>query len=263
METKEIFARRIVELRTEKGLGQSQLAALVGVSKTSANLYESASRVPDIQVLARYARVLGVTSDYLLGLSDNRTADAAAIGDRTGLNDDAIECLEMYARCKEIFAEMTRYDIDHAQRLLTDYLTDRSADEKEKEFRDMYGELYDALKVLSVKSHESSMGNLILGTSDFMPMIHNAINYILCDVEFLSRLGLYLFAVRGTGRPPENLDRIEDLMNELLAFNYADKFGIYDPDFLDRNRLLYLEDTLKDMRKRIIKQQEDTNAEEN
>ena len=70
METKEIFAQRIVELRTEKGLGQSHLAALVGVSKTSANLYESASSVPDIQVLARYAKVYRI-EDISLVLSTN------------------------------------------------------------------------------------------------------------------------------------------------------------------------------------------------
>ena len=93
MDTKEIFAQRVIELRKEKGINQAQLAERVGVSKTSANLYESATRVPDIQVLARYAKELEVTSDYLLGLSDNRTAETAAIGDKLGLSDEAIKQL--------------------------------------------------------------------------------------------------------------------------------------------------------------------------
>lgn len=94
MDTKEIFAQRVIELRKEKGINQAQLAERVGVSKTSANLYESATRVPDIQVLARYAKELEVTSDYLIGLSDNRTAETAAIGDKLGLSDNAIIVLK-------------------------------------------------------------------------------------------------------------------------------------------------------------------------
>ena len=90
------FGERLKQLRREKNLTQAQLAERVGVSKTSANLYESATRVPDIQVLARYAKELEVTSDYLLGLSDNRTQETAAIGDKLGLNDESIEHLIKY-----------------------------------------------------------------------------------------------------------------------------------------------------------------------
>lgn len=72
METKQIFATRTKTLRKERGLSQTELAAALDISRTSVNLYESASRVPDITALARYASFFSVTSDYLLGLSDNR-----------------------------------------------------------------------------------------------------------------------------------------------------------------------------------------------
>ncbi len=80
MEVKKVFAQRIIELRKEKGLTQGGLARKVDVSKTSANLYESATRVPDIQVLARYAKELGVTSDYLLGLTDKQQPGMTLVG---------------------------------------------------------------------------------------------------------------------------------------------------------------------------------------
>ena len=73
IETKQIFATRTKTLRKERGLSQTELAAALDISRTSVNLYESASRVPDITVLARYASFFSVTSDYLLGLSENRT----------------------------------------------------------------------------------------------------------------------------------------------------------------------------------------------
>lgn len=73
IETKQIFATRTKTLRKERGLSQTELAAALDISRTSVNLYESASRVPDITALARYASFFSVTSDYLLGLSENRT----------------------------------------------------------------------------------------------------------------------------------------------------------------------------------------------
>lgn len=73
VETKQIFATRTKTLRKERGLSQAELAAELDISRTSVNLYESASRVPDITALARYASFFSVTSDYLLGLSENRT----------------------------------------------------------------------------------------------------------------------------------------------------------------------------------------------
>lgn len=72
METKQIFAARITTLRKERGLTQEELAAELNMSHTSVSLYENAQRRIDITVLARYASFFSVTSDYLLGLSNNR-----------------------------------------------------------------------------------------------------------------------------------------------------------------------------------------------
>lgn len=70
-----IFARRVVELRKEKKLTQAQLADMVGVAKTSLCFYEQAERIPDLQVLVKFTRALGVTSDYLIGITDNRKGE--------------------------------------------------------------------------------------------------------------------------------------------------------------------------------------------
>ena len=94
MDTKQFFGKRTSELRKERGLSQAELAAELDISRTSVNLYESASRAPDITVLARYASFFSVTSDYLLGLSDNRTSENAAVGDKLGLSDKSIERLQ-------------------------------------------------------------------------------------------------------------------------------------------------------------------------
>ena len=118
METKQIFATRTKTLRKERGLSQTELAAALDISRTSVNLYESASRVPDITALARYASFFSVTSDYLLGLSENRTNETAAIGDKLGLSDESIERLGKWQKTvKEAPPRMglivSRYEPDY------------------------------------------------------------------------------------------------------------------------------------------------------
>ena len=90
------FGERLKQLRREKNLTQEQLADVFGVARNSIFSYETGRRIPDIEVLKSYAEYFGVTSDYLLGLSNNRTNETAAIGDKLGLSDEAIEKLKLY-----------------------------------------------------------------------------------------------------------------------------------------------------------------------
>lgn len=87
------FGERLKQLRREKNLTQEQLAEVFGVARNSIFSYETGRRIPDIEVLKSYAEYFGVTSDYLLGLSDNRTPETAAIGGKLGLSDEAIQDL--------------------------------------------------------------------------------------------------------------------------------------------------------------------------
>ena len=91
------FGERLKQLRREKNLTQEQLAEVFGVARNSIFSYETGRRIPDIEVLKSYAEYFGVTSDYLLGLSDNRTPETAAIGGKLGLSDEAILKLKDYA----------------------------------------------------------------------------------------------------------------------------------------------------------------------
>lgn len=57
------------ELRNQKGFSQSQLAKQVGVTASTIALYETGDRLPSLQRLIDLSRTLGVTTDFLLGLS--------------------------------------------------------------------------------------------------------------------------------------------------------------------------------------------------
>ena len=52
----------------EKGLSQRQLSLKTGISEAAICKYVSGARTPHIEIIGKIAEVLGVTSDYLLGI---------------------------------------------------------------------------------------------------------------------------------------------------------------------------------------------------
>ena len=64
------FYERLKELRLEKKLSQVQLANETGLSRSAIGFWENGQRIPLASVVIVLAKFFGVTSDYLLGLSD-------------------------------------------------------------------------------------------------------------------------------------------------------------------------------------------------
>lgn len=65
-----IFAERLKDIRLEKRLSQSELAAIVGVSQANIARWERGVQNPSGESIYELARQLGVSADYLLGLKD-------------------------------------------------------------------------------------------------------------------------------------------------------------------------------------------------
>lgn len=66
----EVFARRLKELRTEKGVTLMQLAFDIKISKSSLSAWELCVSVPNANAIVTLARYFDVSCDYLLGESD-------------------------------------------------------------------------------------------------------------------------------------------------------------------------------------------------
>ena len=64
------FPERLKELREEAGIGQTQLAKELEVSKGIISLWENSLREPKLSNLIAIAKFFDVTIDYLAGLSD-------------------------------------------------------------------------------------------------------------------------------------------------------------------------------------------------
>jgi len=73
----DIFGKRLQAEMDKRGLSYRAIAELVGMTSTTIFRYAKCYRVPRATEVLKIADVLGVTCDYMLGLSDDphKTAD--------------------------------------------------------------------------------------------------------------------------------------------------------------------------------------------
>jgi transcriptional regulator with XRE-family HTH domain len=67
-----ILSQRIKSRRIEKNMHQKKLAELIGVKESTISSYETDNSSPDPEKLRKIALALGTSSDYLLGLSEEK-----------------------------------------------------------------------------------------------------------------------------------------------------------------------------------------------
>ncbi|MEY8386785.1 helix-turn-helix transcriptional regulator [Oscillospiraceae bacterium 38-13] len=68
----EIFAERLKNLRKERHFTSKEVAEYVGVGQRAYLYYESAVHYPDVPGLIKLADLFDVSTDYLLGRSEER-----------------------------------------------------------------------------------------------------------------------------------------------------------------------------------------------
>lgn len=95
MATNKAFAERLTALRENTGKKRQEVADDLKISRASLEYYEKGKRKPDIEVLVRLADYYGVSTDYLLGLSDVSTTDKDIkfICNYTGLSETSVKIL--------------------------------------------------------------------------------------------------------------------------------------------------------------------------
>ena len=67
-----LFAKRLRELRKEKGLSQVELGEHLGYGYTAISSYETGRNEPCYIDLIRICEILDVSADYILGISEIR-----------------------------------------------------------------------------------------------------------------------------------------------------------------------------------------------
>ena len=66
------FSNRLISLRKERGLTQEDLARLIHKKRSTVSGYETEGKEPDLDTVCWLADYFGVSTDYLLGYSDER-----------------------------------------------------------------------------------------------------------------------------------------------------------------------------------------------
>jgi len=118
MQVKLTIQERLKDLRCERKLTLEQLAEKVGVSKSALGNYES-DMYKDMSpfAIARLARFYGVSTDYLLGLTENKAREGGDIAELQ-LSDEALEKLRTGTFNHRLLSEMIAHD--GFSRLMTD-----------------------------------------------------------------------------------------------------------------------------------------------
>lgn len=64
------FNERLKELRTAQNLSQTKLSELTGIPQNNISQWETGLRTPNAKFVIKLAAFFNVTTDYILGVSD-------------------------------------------------------------------------------------------------------------------------------------------------------------------------------------------------
>lgn len=88
-----IQTERLNRLMEEKQISQIELSKKIDVASGSISNYSNGSRLIRADILPKLAKVLGTSTDYLLGVSDVKHYSNNELNDLFGFNDETIDNL--------------------------------------------------------------------------------------------------------------------------------------------------------------------------
>lgn len=103
------FSQRFRSLRGEQK--QEAFADFLGISRPTVGFYENGTRIPDAVTLLHIAKKCGVTTDFLLGLTDNRTLETSGLDKAIGLSTKALDILKNQSRVRATVNRMLESDL--------------------------------------------------------------------------------------------------------------------------------------------------------
>ena len=76
-----MFGDQIKNLRMSKCLNQVEMAKILGVTKQSVSNWENENIMPSVDMLIKLSQFFNVSTDYLLGLSENHALNTEGLSE--------------------------------------------------------------------------------------------------------------------------------------------------------------------------------------
>lgn len=99
------FAENLKKVRIDKGWNQGQLAQAIGVSQTAISQFEKGLRFPTPANINKFAEILGVSSDYLLGDEDMTNERIKLMRSMHGLSPEGLKKVEEFIKMVKKYEE--------------------------------------------------------------------------------------------------------------------------------------------------------------
>lgn len=232
MSQNEIIAKRLSELRKEKGITQDEIANEINVGRATIANYETGKRAPDYETLIRLADIYGVSCDYIIRGVNSEFADIHRV---TGLTNEAIEKLAQYKE-SDIISKGIDYILTHP--ILVKTLTTYLLSTLYQEYSQSDYKKYIPVRFISFLIEDPSLAQKVAFTEllEQLPFAkEDMTNALKNNKKLLDRM-LFSMAVKLA-----NFDEIDCLLEdeEPMSQNYIDLsfldnlYTKYSSDWLD------------------------------
>lgn len=113
---------RLVSLRKEKNLSQKEAAVQLGVSQALLSHYEKGIRECGLDFLCRASAFYDVSTDYLLGLTDNRMMSDALFVDQELPQDSEMRMSTIFRSSVYLMDRLGAYGRNYSSKIRTIYV---------------------------------------------------------------------------------------------------------------------------------------------
>jgi transcriptional regulator with XRE-family HTH domain len=97
-----LIGKRLKKLRKERNISQEELGKILDMTTSSIGHYEIDSKNPSYEILVKIAKYFAVTTDYLLGLTNNANENINVPRDYAVVVSSALEQNISADRLKEL-----------------------------------------------------------------------------------------------------------------------------------------------------------------
>lgn len=108
----ELFGKKLKALRTSKKVSQKEFGKIFGLAESTIGMYERDERRPDFDLLNKFADYFEVSTDYLLGRTDNPSVESQAKND-----EEAFQAFVNDPELNMFYKELPESDAEAVRRL--------------------------------------------------------------------------------------------------------------------------------------------------